>query len=92
MSEAITVHDCMDFRQRVVLHEGDDVFVERCGMCGAIRYESDGERPMAWFATPTASWPWKYAYDDPCNTPDAPEIWKMEKTDRPANSLPGDTP
>ena len=82
-------HRCVDHRERVVLAEGDDVFVERCTVCGLIRYESDGKRPMAWFLTfgPTAqaimnhreAWPWKYAYDDPRNDPDAPEVWRASQ-------------
>ncbi len=70
-------HDCMDSRQRIVLNEGDDVFVEQCGVCGKIRYESNGVRPMAWFATPNGSWPWEYAYADPHNDPEASEIWRL---------------
>ena len=74
-------HKCMDHRERIVLSEGDDVFVERCSVCGLIRYESDGKRPMAWFATPGAAWPWKYAYKDPHNDPDnIPEVWRAVHT------------
>lgn len=69
-------HDCMDFRERVVLREGDDVFVERCASCGNVRYEATGQRMMAWFATPGARWPWRYAYPEDPNPADAPEVWK----------------
>lgn len=69
-------HDCMDYRVRGVHNEGDDVFTEKCSICGKSRMEHDGVRVMAWFATPGASWPWKYAYDDPHNTLDGLNVWK----------------
>ena len=69
-------HDCMDYRVRDVHSEGDDVYTERCLQCGKSRMEHDGVRVMAWHSTPYASWPWKYAYDDPHNTLDGTEVWK----------------
>jgi hypothetical protein len=72
-------HLCAEYRERVVISEGDDVFVERCNVCGKVRMESDGVRPMAWYATPGAAWPWKYAYADPRNTLDGPEVWRHLK-------------
>lgn len=73
-------HDCMDFRARVVLNEGDDVFVERCSRCGKIRMERGGSgRPMAWFRAPSVidpTFPWRYAYPSPqAGKYDSPEIW-----------------
>lgn len=54
-------HDCADHRQRVVLGEGDDVFVERCAVCGRVRHNGATGEPLAWYFTPRAAWPWRYA-------------------------------
>lgn len=80
MSTLHTAHDCMDHRQRGMA-EGDDVFVERCTLCGRVRMErGDGKRPMAWFRAPSKidpTFPWRYAYDDPRPGKEGdPEIWK----------------
>jgi hypothetical protein len=66
-------HNCMDHRSRMP-GEGD-CYVERCLLCGKVRMEQDGARPMAWFKTPDTAWPWRYAYDDPKNAPDGPDVW-----------------
>lgn len=69
-------HDCFDYRQHRILFEGDDVLHEVCTRCGNVRYESDGERPMAWFVDRTNPSGHRYAYANPHNTPGAPEVWK----------------
>lgn len=73
---AETTHDCMDFRHRVLLNEGDDVVVERCRQCGRIRYETDGVRPMAWYVDPSNPVGWKYAYHPHHNDPAKETPWK----------------
>ena len=83
----MTAHNCMDYRERVVLNEGDDVLHERCARCGRVRFETDGVRPMAWFNVPRQGdeakgqypgWvPHTYAYPDPHNDPDVPSPWKL---------------
>lgn len=74
-------HDCFDYRARVVLNEGDDVFVEQCQACGKIRMENgDGRRPMGWYRAPSLIDPshtWQYVWDDPSVSDDEEaEVWK----------------
>ena len=88
-------HDCMEFRERVVLNEGDDAYVERCRRCGKVRMErGDGERPMAWYSLPPgAPWPWRYVYDDPRPGRDGdPEIWKPLAPEPDTTTTTGETP
>lgn len=59
-------HKHMDHRERVAA-EGDDCLHERCARCGAVRLESDSDRPMLWFVDPSNPTGFRYAYPDPKN-------------------------
>lgn len=54
---------------------GSYMYMEQCTKCNMIRYESDGQRPMAWFYVPgPLGFRWQYAYANPRNTDT--EVWK----------------
>ena len=68
-------HDCCNHKRRALYCEGDDVFVHVCNICGKVRYEPDGVRPMAWYLDKTRATGVRYAWE-PIAFPDAPEVWK----------------
>jgi hypothetical protein len=69
-------HRCMEHRIRGPLAEGDDVIVEQCSVCGKVRMECKGHRPMAWYLDRSNPTGYRYAYDDPQNWFDGPNVWK----------------
>lgn len=71
----------MEFRERVLLNEGDDCLVEMCTLCGKLRFENETDRPMAWFTDPTNPSGYRYAYSPHGNgdNPDTPSPWKYPK-------------
>jgi len=76
--EVFMEHDCMDYRQRSIMNEGDDVLFERCTLCGKYRYEKLTDRPMAWFVDHTNPCGYRYMYDPHGNGDDldAPSPWR----------------